>query len=230
MPMRLDITARMDERDTKYPLGGRNPGVCMINGNKGSKVTGELYSKRIETAMWFHEHSSVPFDVYGNPPFSLPNYRGIIPQDQRLATLSRYRYSLCFENVHHPVFSLGYVDKILSCLETRTIPIYLGADNIDAYIPRECFIDFRSFRDYGELDRLLGATSEKQYRDYVEPSTNSSSAEGFGRNVGNPIRSTHPDIRNIPYGKSIGSLYGSDSSWGWGLSEGLAEPTLRGPG
>ena len=177
--------------------------------------------------MWFHEHSSVPFDVYGNPPFSLPNYRGIIPQDQRLATLSRYRYSLCFENVHHPVFSLGYVDKILSCLETRTIPIYLGADNIDAYVPRECFIDFRSFRDYGELDRLLSATSEKQYRDYVDAIDDFVVSGGLQPHTWNTLYDQLIQIYATSRGKSIGSLYGSDSVWGWGLSEGLADRDIE---
>ena len=226
-PMRLDATDRMDERDTKYPLSGRNSGICMINGNKRSGVSGELYSKRIEAALWFHEHSTTPFDVFGNPPFPLPNYRGVLPLDQRLATLSRYRYSLCFENVHHPIYSMGYVDKILSCLETRTIPIYLGADNIDNYVPRECFIDFRSFRDYGELDRFIGALSEKQYRDYVCAIDDFVVSGGLRPYTWNTLYDQLIQIHAASGGKNIGSLCGSASVWGWGLSGGLGEPNFR---
>lgn len=162
------ITENRKDRDTKYPIAGRNPGICMINGNKSSVVPGELYSKRKEAASWFCENSDIPFAVFGNPPFSLPNFKGVIPPEAKLPTLAQYKYGLAFENVHDPVFSCGYVDKILSCLETRTVPVYLGADNIDFYVPRECFIDFRSFKDYRELEKFIKSMSEQQYLDYVE--------------------------------------------------------------
>jgi GT2 family glycosyltransferase/acetyltransferase-like isoleucine patch superfamily enzyme/Flp pilus assembly protein TadD len=166
----LDGTVTEDRalREKAYPLDGRKPGICMINGNKGSSFPGELYSKRAETALWFASNSTIPFDVFGKPPFDLPNYRGAPVPEAKLSTLAKYRFGLAFENTNHSVFALGYVDKILSCLETRTIPIYYGASNIDDYLPRECFIDFRAFRDNRELERFLLAMSDKQYKGYVE--------------------------------------------------------------
>ena len=38
--MDSDITESRQERERRYPLTSRIPGFCMINGNKGSKVTG----------------------------------------------------------------------------------------------------------------------------------------------------------------------------------------------
>ena len=122
---------------------------------------------------------------------------------------------------------MGYVDKILSCLETRTIPIYLGADNIDNYVPRECFIDFRSFRDYGELDRFIGALSEKQYRDYVCAIDDFVVSGGLRPYTWNTLYDQLIQIHAASGGKNIGSLCGSASVWGWGLSGGLGEPNFR---
>lgn len=162
------ITEIQSQRESLYPLSGRKNAICMISGNKSSHVPFELYSKRIKVARWFAEHSPMPFDVYGKPPFKLPNYRGVIPDGEKLAIQKQYRYSLCFENTDDPVLSAGYItEKILDCLESRTVPIYLGASNIEHYIPPQCFIDFRQFTDFQELDRYLHSISEKQYKNYI---------------------------------------------------------------
>ncbi len=162
------VTKIQSQRESLYPLFGRKNAICMISGNKSSHVPSELYSKRVEAAQWFSKNSKLPFDVYGKPPFALPNYRGTIPDGEKLSVMKQYRYNLCFENTNHPLLSAGYVtEKILDCLETRTIPIYLGASNIEQYIPPQCFIDFRKFADFRELDIYLHAISEKKYKKYI---------------------------------------------------------------
>jgi hypothetical protein len=84
-----------EERRRLYPVDARENAICMINGHKQSDVPGELYSKRVDAAAWFHERSDIAFDVYGSPPFELPNYRGPCSQREKRGTLARYRYSLC---------------------------------------------------------------------------------------------------------------------------------------
>lgn len=162
-----DITEDMEERRRKYPLENRKNAICMINGNKVSDVPGELYSKRLEAANWFYGNSDIPFDIFGNPPFSHPNYKGVIPHGSKLSVLSQYKYNLCFENTNHPKFSIGYVEKIFDCLETRTIPIYLGAPDIKKYVPGECFIDFRDFKSYEELNDFIHNIDEDKYLGYI---------------------------------------------------------------
>ena len=222
-----DITEDRKERERKYPIGGRNPGICMINGNKGSRITEELYSKRAEAALWFHEHSAIPFDVFGNPPFSLPNYRGALPPDAKLRTLGQYKYNLCFENIHHPVFSSGYVDKILSCLETRTIPIYLGAPDILTYIPGECFIDFRSFRDYEESDRFLTHMSEKQYRGYIESIDDFVADLGLRPYSWETLYDQLIQIFAAQTRKGIEKVCGPENPWEWGLAPACEEREFK---
>ncbi len=215
-----DIEENNKERQRKYPLAGRNPGICMIAGNRESRVKGELWSKRAEAALWFNEHSTVPFDVFGDPPYSLPNYKGVLSQERKMATLSLYRYNLCFEDLHHPILSSGIVDEILSCLETRTVPIYLGADNIDTYIPRECFIDFRSFRDYAELDHFLASMSDEQYYDCVAAIDSFVVSGGLLPYARNTLFDQLIHIYATYHHKSIESLCGPDGQWAEGMVEG----------
>ena len=164
-----------DERNTgkrinpfrSLALEQKKTAICLINGNKSSTVEGELYSKRKDIALWFYENSTFPCDVYGYPPFDLPNYKGAV-QD-KYSTLAQYKFAICFENVYHPFWSRGYVsEKILDCFMAETVPIYLGCYNIEDYIPPGLFIDFRQFKDYRELDEFLHSISDDDYQKYLE--------------------------------------------------------------
>lgn len=161
------VTDIQSLREATYPLSGRKNAICMIGSNRSSHVPYELYSRRVEAARWFAEHSRIPFDVYGTP-FALPNYRGACPVSQKLSVMKQYRFNLCFENTNDPILSAGYVtEKILDCMESRTIPIYLGATNIEQYVPKSCFIDFREFGDYAGLEEYLQKLSEEEYQQYI---------------------------------------------------------------
>ena len=162
------VTEDINERKTKYPLQGRQRGICMINGYKKSSAPFELYSSRERVARWFHEHSSLPFDVYGNPPFPLPNYKGMLAPDGKIGALSWYTYSLCFENTCHPVFAAGYIsEKILDCLESRTIPIYWGCANIHTRIPKACYIHFPDYASMTDLEHYLRTMPLDDYLGYI---------------------------------------------------------------
>ncbi len=164
-----------DERNTgklinpfrSIPPEAKKNAICLINGNKYSNIEGELYSKRKDIALWFHEHSNFQCDVFGYPPFDLPNYKGAV-QD-KYSVLAQYKFSICFENVYHPVWSRGYIsEKLLDCFMAETVPIYLGCYNIEEYVPTDLFIDFRQFRDYAELDDFLRSLSQDDYRLHIE--------------------------------------------------------------
>ena len=52
--------------------------------------------------------------------------------DSKLETIRHYRYDLCIENAKFP----GYVtEKIIDCLVTGVIPLYMGAPDVEQYIP-----------------------------------------------------------------------------------------------
>lgn len=133
--------------------------LCMITRNKSSEHANELYSYRRAAIEAYDE--SGDFDLYGygwetEPYFS---YRGSVPD--KYTTMMNYRFSICFENIRG---IRGYVtEKIFDCFHVGTIPIYLGADNITDYVPKECFIDMRDFTSFDTLYAYLRRMNEAEY-------------------------------------------------------------------
>jgi hypothetical protein len=73
--------------------------------------------------------------------------------------LKQYKFAVCYEDMHDVK---GYVtEKIFNCFAAGTIPIYWGASNITDYIPKECFIDRRDFKDFeAVMDYIQGADAQ----------------------------------------------------------------------
>lgn len=167
----------------------------------------ELYSKRIEFIRWFEKNHPSCFDLYGmgwdsyriSSPKMLrilnkssfilkilsknffkpfPSYKGIVESKQKI--LEKYRFSICFENVKNIP---GYIsEKIFHSFFSGCVPIYLGADNILSYIPKNCFIDFRDFKDFNELFNFIVNMSDKtfsKYLDNIEIYLNSNQSKQF---------------------------------------------------
>jgi hypothetical protein len=148
--------------------------IVVINGNHIPRsLRNELYSKRIEAMATLAKSGVV--DLYGRgwdkwwsrhsmwPPYWL-NYRTLMSIyrgacESKYEVLSQYRFSLCFENMAME----GYVtEKIFDCLYAGTIPIYLGAKDIEQLIPSDAYIDCRRYGSWDEMrDRVLSLTPEE---------------------------------------------------------------------
>jgi hypothetical protein len=106
-------------------------------------------------------------DVYGRPAMNVPNYKGVV--DSKLDTFKKYRYALCFENLYHPIWSQGYLtEKMIDCMVADCVPVYYGCSNIESYVPENCFIDFRQFQSFAELDHFLAGLTDDDYLRYVK--------------------------------------------------------------
>jgi hypothetical protein len=93
------------------------------------------------------------------------SYRGSIPYERKLETISKYRFALCFENMAFP----GYItEKIFDAFYAGTIPVYYGATDISSYIPEKSYIDASYFSDWGALIKYLEDISEKEALDILE--------------------------------------------------------------
>ena len=90
-------------------------------------------------------------------------WRGAV--DSKSDTLSRYTYAICFENM---VMEGWVTEKIFDCLVAGTIPVYLGAPDIERWVDPECFIDMRRFSDYGELREFLLSLGPEKIEAYRE--------------------------------------------------------------
>ena len=91
-----------------------------------------------------------------------PSYRGRVRGKRDV--MSQTRFAICFENVRDLP---GYItEKIFDCFFSGCVPVYWGASNIADYIPKDCFIDRRSFRNTGEVYRFLRGISEADFKQY----------------------------------------------------------------
>jgi hypothetical protein len=132
-----------------------------------------LYEERISVFEFF-ANKIEGFDLYGIGwdrsilPFIRSIYKGECKAKKDV--LKHYRFSICFENTaSYP----GLItEKIFDCFAAGTVPIYYGAPNIEEYIPRSCFIDFRDFSNYQSLYDFLVQMTEPEYQEYLNATRN----------------------------------------------------------
>lgn len=127
--------------------------------------------KRLQILDVFSSKYENEFEFYGTLPSMKYQemYKGKIPgshsSEEKIEVLQRYRFCICFENSSIP----GYItEKIFACFAAGCVPIYLGAPNILDYIPGDCFIDYRSFKDDDELYQYLKTMPESRYQEYLK--------------------------------------------------------------
>lgn len=149
----------------------KNKHLVMINANTTphSFDKNELYGERWRAIKYFSGKEG--FDLFGRRWDEIPRHplymfygkyarkawRGAV--ENKMEKLSEYKFSLCFENYAYP----GYVsEKIYDCLAAGSIPVYLGAPDITDFVPGSCFIDFRKFKSYDELNGFLSSMSEEE--------------------------------------------------------------------
>jgi hypothetical protein len=146
----------------------------MINGNhRPASRDGDLYSKRIEALValsdfgvidlfgrgwdkWWSRNSMwLPYWKHRRALMSI--YKG--PCKSKYEVLSQYVFALCFENMSMKSY---ITEKIFDCLYAGTIPIYLGAKDINDLVPDDIYIDCRRFSSWKEIyNEILGMTTDE---------------------------------------------------------------------
>jgi hypothetical protein len=90
-------------------------------------------------------------------------YKGAVPV--KAETLSGYAFAICFEN---QILEGWVTEKIFDCLVAGTVPVYLGAPDIERWVAPECFVDMRRFSGYDELREFLHDLSPSDIDAYRE--------------------------------------------------------------
>jgi len=86
----------------------------------------------------------------------------------KLETMARYKFSIAFENASETDY---VTEKFYDPLIEGSVPVYLGAPNIEEFAPGEkCFIDVSGFDGPEALSRFLMDLSrdEAHYSEYFE--------------------------------------------------------------
>jgi hypothetical protein len=67
----------------------------------------------------------------------------------------------------------GYIsEKIFDALQAGSVPVYLGEERIEEFVPRESFVDARNFRTHRELLAYLQSCPEPEWVEMRESGQN----------------------------------------------------------
>lgn len=164
---------------------------CLINANKAFRqpLPTDLYLERINTIRWYEKYALGNFELYGMgwakpaPAFdflgkvrrcvpslrvklfghmAFPSYRGEVRDKGEVLRHSKFSY--CYENSRG--LSNYITEKIFDSLVNGCVPVYWGADNVLDYIPADCFIDRRAFKDTAAVHEFLLSISPEDYAQY----------------------------------------------------------------
>ena len=176
---------------TFHDYAQRDIFCCLINANKvfREKLPSDLYSERINVIRWYEKYAPDKFELYGRgryrPPPSFdflgkvrrsipslsvklfgkkyfPSYKGEL--QSKSDVLRRSKFSYCYEN--NKDLSNYITEKIIDAFTSGCVPVYWGADNVADYIPAECFIDRRNFKNTADVHQYLLSISPKEYSEY----------------------------------------------------------------
>ncbi len=137
----------------------------LMNSDKQSKHVNELYSARKEVIQFFEEKKSGDFEFYGWGWDAKKYTTYLGASSDKIQTLKNYRFCICYENIEG---KKGYVtEKIFDCFSAGCVPIYWGASNIETYVPANCFVDRRKFKDLEELYAFLKKMPKQEYEKYI---------------------------------------------------------------
>lgn len=133
-----------------------------VAGNKRSSHPDELYSERKKMVAFFKERHPEDFDLYGTDwaEYSAPYIQN------KWAVIKNYKFCFCYENMKN---QYGYVtEKIFDAMVGGAVPIYLGASNIEEFVPKTCFIDRRDFSSLEELYVFLKKMDRNTHESYIQ--------------------------------------------------------------
>lgn len=138
----------------------------LICGNKYFAHPHELYTKRRELIDYFTQNHPHDFMFYGMgwESSGINSYGGVV--ESKTEIMKHYKFCVCYENIEK---LSGYItEKIFGSFIAGCVPIYWGAENIQDYIPKECFIDRRAFASNEELDHYISHMEEEEYQKYLD--------------------------------------------------------------
>jgi hypothetical protein len=169
----IEYFARTGDIDL-YGIGWDGPsfkvGPAFVPGTFGTiPLPGTVQAIDRKLTGWRHR-------FFPNPQLSMARqvYRGVT--NSKSQTLGEYKFSICFEN---SVLKGWVTEKIFDCFFAGTVPVYWGAPDIQRYVPAECFIDMRGFKDFGDLKAYLKGLTEQDITAYKERARDFLRSPGF---------------------------------------------------
>ena len=168
--------------------------ILLVTSNKRSVSSNQLYTYRYKLIKWFENNNSNSFDLYGEgwdaPPVYVNSrlninferiihliksklkmykkpiinnkiYKGKIQNKYEL--YKKYDFNFAIQNTFTNDHFLSPIFESFYC---SSIPLYLGAKNIEEYIPENCYIDLRKFKNFNEVYNFVNSLSYHEILNY----------------------------------------------------------------
>lgn len=138
--------------------------ATMIAFNKNSSHPQQLYTERQRLVEFFEHNHPEDFDIFGSFwPQHYRTFKGAVKA--KVDVLKQYKFAFAYENIKDVP---GYVtEKIFDVFWAGTVPVYWGANNIEQYVPKQCFIDRNDFNSNEELYQYLKSMTKETYEQYI---------------------------------------------------------------
>lgn len=130
-------------------VNGKSRSTSMLSSRK---VQSRLHRLRLKTALLLEYQKKYDVDVFRQNLFGSPRRISV------WETLRDYRYSICIENFIDDEY---FTEKVLNPFACGTVPIYLGARNLNAHFDEQGFIRFTSLQQL--VNEVLPLLSEQDY-------------------------------------------------------------------
>lgn len=122
-----------------------------------------IYHRRQQIAEYFLANHPNDIDLYGAlwPDKYAKIHKGFVAREDKIKKLGEYKFVITLDSY---INQRGYIsEKIFDAFFAGSLPIYLGANNVSDYIPRECFIDMRDYSSYEDLYVYLEKMTKEEY-------------------------------------------------------------------
>lgn len=142
--------------------------ACMFAADKYAIGKKELYSERRKIIWAFEKNCPQDFGLYGlnwgEPYKNFSVYRG--PAADKMEESKQYKFNICLGNEQcRP----GNIDeKIFDAMIAGTVPVYMGVSDIENFVPKECFVDYRQFSSPEECIACLHDMTDETYQAYLD--------------------------------------------------------------
>lgn len=138
--------------------------ATMCFSNKNAHDPRSIYGTRQGVARYFTARQPDDFDLYGRYWEGWKLWKGTVMD--KIGTIKQYKFCFAYENM---TGQRGYItEKIFDSMIAGCVPIYLGATDIEDYIPKTCFIDRRDYPTFHSLVHTLNTMDEATYNTYIE--------------------------------------------------------------
>ena len=170
-----------------------------------------IYKEREKAATYFMNKCPDEFDLYGAlwPEKYNKVLRGSVSREEKQQKLSLYKFAISYDSYTN---QNGYIsEKIFDCFMSKVVPIYLGANNVEKYIPRNCFINKNDYKSYDDLYNYLVNMDEETYNNYIENIERYLKSDNFNKyfssmSSAKVLKESLLDTGKIDYDKAYESL------------------------